>query len=260
MTRWPLVVVGLLLTSCAGLSYRRSPRVYAQDSVSHACVTNPVYCPTVVGVAAEGGSTAQAMATGAMLATVVAAEVLDLATQEKVEDALKECADMARSEVLQRRLGGRSPTKRECQSFVPGTTITLAMQLGELMHSVAFRCVEDKLKQQIPGRYSIEQRYRYDPQSGTTTVVTKEEDIAIRRGGRPSDFSGTLAPDVVIHKGDPRYVQAIYDFKFRCENDDALPTWREYESGPFQGINQGSLYKQALGKTPRFVVPRLGVL
>jgi len=231
------------------------------DTVTGGCVKSPVLCAVVAG-APESGSAAQAIGVGVSLATVVAAEALDLVTEEKVKDVLKECADTARSEVLIKRFGGKSPTPDECREEmpVPGRgAVTRAMVLGQEMHRVAFKCVEEKLGKVLPGRYSIEQRYRYDQATKKTTVLRPEDVEALKRAGRWSELTGTIVPDVVIHKGDPRYVQAVYDFKFRCVNADALPEWTDYDDGPYRGQNQGKLYQDALGPVPHLVAPRLGV-
>lgn len=248
----------LLLASCAG-----HHRVYEQrlDSASAACAQNPVLCATVAG-APESGSVVQAIGVGVSLATVVAAEALDTVTQKKVEGVLKECADLARSDVLIRRLGGRSPTPDDCNEKVPvpgRKDVTRAMLLGEEMHRVAFKCVEERLEKVLPGRFSLEQRYRYDRVTKTTTVLRAEDVEALKRAGRWSELTGTIVPDVVIHRGDPRHVQAVYDFKFPCVSSDKQPKWREYDDGPYSGSNQGLIYEEALGHEPHRVAPRLGV-
>ena len=66
--------------------------------------------------------------------------------------------------MLIRRFGGRSPTSDDCKEKVPvpgREDVTRAMLLGEEMHRVAFKCVEERLGKALPGRFSLEQRYRY---------------------------------------------------------------------------------------------------
>ncbi|HYV50217.1 MAG TPA: hypothetical protein VFA20_35425, partial [Myxococcaceae bacterium] len=178
------------LASCAGARFGAAPRMYADlDTVTGGCVKSPVLCAVVAG-APESGSAAQAIGVGVSLATVVAAEALDLVTEEKVKDVLKECADTARSEVLIKRFGGKSPTADDCGEKV-SADVTRAMALGEEMHRVAFKCVEEKLGKVLPGRYSLEQRYRYDPATKTTTVLKPEDVEALKRAGRWSELVGT---------------------------------------------------------------------
>lgn len=253
-------VAVIVLASCAA----RAPRVYAQrfDSAGAACAQNPVLCATVAG-APEGGSVAQAIGVGVSLGAIVAVEVLDDRTRKKVEDVLRGCADLARSDVLIRRLGGRSPTAEDCNEKVllPGReNVTRAMLLGEEMHRVAFKCVEEKLEKVLPGRFNLEQRYSYDRATRTTTVLTPEAVEALKRAGRWSELKGTIVPDVVIHGGDPSHVQAVYDFKFPCVNTDDPPEWREYKEGPHAGKSQDKVYQDALGPEPHRVVPRIGIL
>lgn len=104
-----------------------------------------------------------------------------------------------------------------------------------------------------PGGFSIEQRYRYDPRTGMTTVVTPAD---VQRG---VDLRGTLVPDVVIHDGHAGHVMKVYDFKFPCTNSIDFVPWRSYPKGhPFEGWTQGQVYERAFGIARR-VQPRIGV-
>lgn len=188
------------------------------------------------------------------------------AMRPSVDKALAECADQARSEVLLRRTGGRSPTDDECNEQVSvdrqGNPVTRAMQWGQEMHASAFKCAEKKLSALRPGGYSIEPRYRYDSKTGQTTYLSPEEVEALLRQGRGGELLGTLVPDIVIHNGTPLLVMEVYDFKFPCRNTDDIPLWRRYKQGPYAPRSQGDIYKEALrlmGKAAR-VVPRQGVI
>ena len=129
------------------------------------------------------------------------------------------------------------------------------------MHEVARACAEERLRRLRPGRYSLEQRYRYDRQTGEKELVTSEEEKALEASGNGGELKGTLKPDVVIHEGDPLDVQAIYDFKFPCVSTDRVPRWTDYPPGhPYHGSNQGDMYEEALGPAPMRIVPRLGVV
>lgn len=134
------------------------------------------------------------------------------------------------------------------------------MRLGTEMHEVAQKCTEAALKNLRPGGFSLEQRYRYDSSTGQWKLVSAEQEKLLEETGNGGELMGSIKPDVVIHPGNPLNVQAVYDFKFPCVNSDKRPQWRQYPEGhPYEGMNQGSLYKKALGPAPRIVVPRLGI-
>lgn len=258
------------LGACAVAPRPGSRKVFAQhrDSVTAHCPHNPEVCaatakgvtdgiPAAVGAAGLGLAATQA----AHAATVVRTGALDPATQKAVDQALKECADQARSEVLVPLFPRGGPTQEDCDEILPtrgprGEPITRAMELGQKMHRAAFNCVEERLGKLIPGRFSIEQQYRFDPTTKKTTVVSAAEANELLRQWRGAELRGTIVPDVVIHTGSPRFPQAVYDFKFPCLNTDMRPDWRRYPDGR----NQGQLYQDALGQPPAQVVPRLGVL
>jgi hypothetical protein len=190
---------------------------------------------------------------------------LEASTQARVDEVLKECADLARSEVLLRHLGNRSPTRAECNEVVSMDTrskpVTRAMHWGQLMHQEALKCTEDTLNEFLPGRFSLEQCYRYDPESGRVSLVSPEERQALLRQGRGCELLGSLVPDVVIHTGNPLEAEAVYDFKFPCVNGDGVPSWREYPPGhPHAGLKQGEVYLDAFKTSVRRVAPRWGVI
>lgn len=247
-----------------------APRNYAFDnSVNSTCRTYPVQC---AGLASSEAARArlQAEATASAGASLAAAvKALDELTRDRIVEALTECANEARSEVLERHLGDRNPTPEDCREVVGqerGQPITRAMQFGEEMHQLASECARKKLSELIPGRFSLEQRYRYDKQTGQVKVVTREEEEALLRQGLSRELLGTLKPDVVIHTGNPLQAQAVYDFKFPCVNKDGSTngTWRTYPDGhPYDGSTQKEMYQQVLRVTARQVwriLPRWGAL
>jgi hypothetical protein len=195
-----------------------------------------------------------------------ALQVLEAETKTRVEEALKDCADMARSEVLLRYEGtfkGSSPTKEECNEWVrnkDGRDVTWAMLLGEEMHTAALQCAQERLSTVRPGGFSLEPCYRYDRQEKRTTFISPEKEQELLANGCFNELLGTFRPDVVVHPGDPLHAQAVYDFKFPCVNTEATPPWRRYNKGPHQGRTQGTLYEEALGPRPLPVAPRWGVL
>lgn len=202
----------------------------------------------------------------ATLVTIVATlRVLQPAVKSRIETALKECAEQARTEVLLRRFGGKSPTPEDCREVVAtdsnGEPVTRAMQLGEEMHRLALQCTQDKLSKVRPGGFSLEPRYRYDRVRRTTTYVSPAEERALKSQGRWSELRGTIVPDVVLHDGNPLHAQGIYDFKFPCSPSNYEPGWRDYPDGhPYEGESQRDVYKKILGKDPARVTPWLGII
>jgi len=164
--------------------------------------------------------------------------------QARLNQALAECADEARSSVLLKHLEGRSPTQEECAEVLftepGGQKVTRAMWLGEKMHQAALPCVEEKLSRFLSGRFSLEPRYRINPKTGRLEWLSPKDVQALLRQSRGQELKGTIAPDVVIHMGNPVLVQHAFDFKFPC-------------------MNQDRIYRQLLGITAKRVQPRLGV-
>lgn len=184
--------------------------------------------------------------------------------QAELEKILEECTKQAEDDVNQKRLGGRKPGKADCEQVVGkksnGTPVTQAMRWGLEKHKEARECVDLALRQLIPGQFSLEQRYRFNPATGQTGLVSKEARERLVRQGREKELEGTLEPDVVIHTGDPLKAWAVYDFKFPCPETNP-PTWSNYPKGhPYQGRTQGEMYRQALGPSPSRVTPLDGVI
>lgn len=242
---WVLAVCGVL-GACAS-----APRRYALDTESNTCRQSPVQCAGLYGSEAARAK-AQMEAAAAAGATLASAQrVLDAVTRVRIVEVLKECANEARLEVLVRRMKGRSPTAEDCLEVVGtnarGEPVTLAMKLGEEMHQFAQACAEEKLGDIIPGRFVLEQRYRYVRKTGETTLVTPKEEAELLRKGLSRQLSGTLKPDVVIHMGNPLHAQAAYDFKFPCASSSGPTPWRKYPAGhPHEFLTQKDLYQEAL--------------
>ncbi|HEY8208174.1 MAG TPA: hypothetical protein VIG99_11875, partial [Myxococcaceae bacterium] len=244
-----MVLVVLACTAPPGLG---RPRVYAQysDSIDEHCKYHPETCVGAFGpeagtaAAATGAPVAAttagpvtldgaaAIGTGVLGASIIATAKLSQSEQAKIEAVLKQCADHAYSDVLENRFRGDTPSETECNDQVGltarGEPLLFKMKLSEEMHQAAYRCIQGKLEALIPGRFSVEQRYRYNPRNGRTTLVTKEEEAYLWQHGAGDELRDSIVPDLVIHKGDPRYVQATYDFKFPCANRDKVPAWRRY--------------------------------
>jgi hypothetical protein len=159
---------------------------------------------------------------------------------------------------------GRSPTREECNEVVgtdsQGQPITRAMQLGVEQHTLALQWAEKKLQELKPGGFSIQPRYRVDPETGKAEYLPREVVETLLRQGRSAQLRGTIEPDIVIHEGQPHRVQDSYDYKFPCANTSRTLDWRKYPAeSPHGGKRQGKVYQKALGRQPARVQPHLGV-
>ncbi|HEX5748473.1 MAG TPA: hypothetical protein VFZ09_19700 [Archangium sp.] len=251
----PAVLTTILLVSALGSA---GP---ALDSATSACRQNPNYCARVAGeeaVVPTIQGAAEIVSVGATL------RVLDSNTQADIESSLEKCVDWANDQVNRRRFSGNSPSRKQCQEEVSGTDpcgrrMTRAMHLGTEKHALALQCAEEKLGELIPGRFSREPRYRYDPQTGQKQLVSREEARTLLQQGCGNELEGTIVPDIVIHSGNPLEALAVYDFKFPCP-DTNKPTWREYEKGPFAGSTQGKMYLEILKVGPNLIAPIRGII
>ncbi|MDY7227803.1 hypothetical protein [Hyalangium rubrum] len=193
-----------------------------------------------------------------------ARHVVDAALKGRLEAALKECADDARASVLVEHMNGRSPTYEECTETLmtrpDGQPVTRAMWLGEQMHRVALRCVEEKLNAFMSGRFSLEPRYWHNPKTRQLEWLSPEEVKALLQQGRGAELRGSIQPDLVIHLGDPLHAQGIYDFKFACMHNGKAD-WREYPEGhPYEFSSQKEVYEELLRARAFRVMPHWGIL
>lgn len=272
---WRALSAVLFFTACGTASYG-VPRQYAQvpDSVSNTCLRNPANCPPTPGLRVvpnppAGPPPLPATSVPVLTTSVVGAAViqaghsLDAELRARIDAALAECADAARSEVMLKHFG-RSPTREECKEVVgtdsKGQPITRAMQLGLEQHALALQCAEKQLQELKPGGFSIQPRYRVDPETGKAEYLPREVVETLLRQGRSAELRGTIEPDIVIHEGQPHRVQDIYDYKFPCATSSKRSDWRTYPEGnPHAGKPQGEVYQKALGGEPARVQPHLGV-
>jgi hypothetical protein len=237
------------------------PTGHAADSATNACRQNPAYCALLNGQEAGAAPTVS----GAEIASIAA--TLRFLTPElklRIERTLHECAAWADAEVNRQRLGGNAPSRQQCQEVLPtldpcGQKVTRAMQWGSEKHALATQCVQEQLDTLIPGRFSLEPRYRYDRQTRQTQWLSPAEVRALLQHDCGKELKGTLVPDVVIHSGNPLQAVSIYDFKFPCPPDNNY-SWRRYGQGHiYQGSTQGEMYVEALKKEAALVTPRRGV-
>jgi hypothetical protein len=262
MARWVLLAAGgLMLVGCAGRTGH-----YGLDSATAACRQNPALCARMAGeepvvpvvrsvqVAASVGTT------GSAVLRVLTREQTDV-----LEQALVECADAARSEVILNLLDGVPPTEEKCRSEAEKDAqekpVSWARKLGTEMHRVALECAREKLGGLRPGGFSLEPRYRYNPATKKWEFVSEEAVRSLLRQGRGGELRGTIVPDIVIHTGDPLQSLAVYDFKFPCVSPNVRPPWPWYPEGhAYAGQRQDAVYKKVLNpkRGPIQIIPRLG--
>lgn len=204
------------------------------------------------------GASGTAIAVGTLTAAATLSSDGELFTgklRAAVEKVLRECAHEAHEAVNRRRLGGE-PTWKQCKEILSkgpdGKEITLAMQLGEEKHAEALKCAASRLGQLLPGRFSIEQRYRHDSTTGKLELVTPEQRQKAMNSNNWHELKGTLVPDVAIHhRGSPLRTLFIYDFKFPCL-EGTRPKWTIYpKDSPYPDQTQGTVYKKFLGPALR---------
>jgi len=275
-SRLVAVLCASLWVACSA-SRQHAPREYAQarDSASSAALTNqalsrpqvgekvPVVPPLRPARPPVAGPLAAAAAAAGQ-AVIDDSKSLGSELLERIDKALAECANAARSDVMYKHFQGRRPTHEDCDEEIGrdsrGEPITRAMQLGVEQHQAALKCAEEKLQKLKPGGFSLSPRYRYDPKTGEAAHIPREAVKELLSQGRGVELRGTLEPDIVIHGGKPHQVQAIYDYKFPCMNTDRWVPWRKYPAGhPYAGRSQEWLYRQALKVDPLQVQPHLGV-
>ncbi|WP_143177983.1 hypothetical protein [Cystobacter ferrugineus] len=138
------------------------------------------------------------------------------------EGILKECVAQAHADVneaYQKQNGGfpfkngQFPNDAECKKFVgrdaAGEKVTLAQELGRLKHAAAFACIKARLPADLREHFTIEPRYKPDPDVNG---------VELSNGG-----PDTLHPDFVVHGSrNATDVQCVYEFKFPCLADHKL--------------------------------------
>ncbi|ATB30737.1 hypothetical protein [Melittangium boletus] len=225
------------------------------DSTYSCCVKQHPTQPQSCG--AEPGLSGMAVATGVLVAAVTMTSdegVLPAKMRADVEEVLRNCAAKAHETVNHKHFGGE-PTRAQCDEVLrrtpQGVPITWAIQLGLEKHEVAKACAEERLGAFLAGRFSLEQRYRYDPGTKRLELVSPQERFDLLNKNRAHTLVGTLEPDVVVHSGDPLKPQAVYDFKFPCLRSNR-PRWATYPKGHrHESLNQGEVYQEAFGSAIR---------
>ncbi|MCY1080806.1 hypothetical protein [Archangium lansingense] len=263
------LVALMLLAGCAGTTSQRAPTHYAQsmNSAVDGCLRNPGCYTATPGDEAVIPWLSRTV--DAARTAVAAAKVLDAAEVARIESILVGCAKDANFKVNEDEFGqGNRPTREQCNEVVRqenGKDVTRAMELGDKKHDLALACVQRELGKIFPENFTVQPRYKYDPQTSRWRMLDPKKVAEWIRDGLFDLLLGTLVPDVVIHEsGNPDKVQRVYDYKFPCLPDtkDKL-RWRSYPKGhPHHPHNQGKKYKDALlngERDPSFVSPQMGV-
>ncbi|WP_147448895.1 hypothetical protein [Corallococcus terminator] len=194
--RFTAALMGLLLLSgCQSTGVGRTRRELKQtmDSGSNACRQNPVYCTRSVGE--ETSLPVSIRATAQAGASVAGAlKVMDEAARARVREIMETCASEASWEVNKQLFAGQTPTAEQCRQVVgmdaAGNPITRAMQLGQMKHEAAMRCVQARLSVERPGGFSLKPRYRYDPKTKALELISPEAEQALILSGRTVKLRG----------------------------------------------------------------------
>jgi hypothetical protein len=260
-----LLLASALLAACASTpqpSARRDLRLDTETAgrLRHAAA---------VGQRARSLAPAATRAMASQLAELVPLLLTLMESDNAVgefEERLVECARLAERQVNASHFGNRSPTREECgeEVVVDGCSepITRAMLLGQQKHILALQCTQGVLEQLWPAPFSLEQRYRYYPNTKFVEVVSREEEARLIAQGCTRELWRTIKPDIVLHadRGSLRRSVLTLDFKFPCP-DTNQPQWTRYgESSAYFGSNQGQLYKEALGGEALIISPRTGII
>ncbi len=140
-----------------------------------------------------------------------------------------------------------------------GEPITRAMLLGRQKHDLALACARAVLQQFWPAPFSIEQRYRFFRNVQFLETISRAEEQRLIELGCTRELWRTIKPDIVLHSNyDLLQALLIIDFKFPCPSTNT-PTWRRYGKGSaYEGLDQGEVYKEALGGKALLLTP-LGI-
>jgi hypothetical protein len=234
------------------------------DSATSACLRNPACYTAPPGEEAILPWLSRSVS--AVRTTVAALRLLDAAELARVEQVVKDCANLASFEVNERLLGkGQRPTRKLCQeefeTDARGNKVTWAMHLGREKHRAALECVQKELGEALSENVSLQPHYLYSRTTKKPGLLDPKLVEEWLRDGLFEKLVGTLIPDVVVHASEnPLHVQGVFDFKFPCPSDNRAE-WYKYPLGhPYYKSSQGDMYKEALGVEPKLISPGFGVV
>ncbi len=134
----------------------------------------------------------------------------------QVETIVEQCVAQAHADVneaYQKQEGGfrfkngKFPNDAECARVLrfdeQGEKVTLAQELGLLKHAAAFACLKERLPENLRGNFSVEPRYKGDPEVNGAVLTNIKRD--------------SLKPDLVVHATrNATHIQCVFEFKFPC--------------------------------------------
>ncbi|REG29920.1 hypothetical protein ATI61_107617 [Archangium gephyra] len=159
-----------------------------------------------------------------------------------VEATLKACVAQAHADIneayQQRDSGfrfenGKFPNDAECLKPVGfdevGDEVSLAQELGRLKHAAAFACFKARLPPDLRENFTVEPRYKPDPEVNGVVLTNKGID--------------TLNPDFVVHgTRNATDVQCVYELKFPCLSAQKLAPhksrWVEAQLKAYQELSK----------------------
>ena len=223
--------VSLLCLSCSTTPWAQrgsltGGRSQLNQSCGAACAapvnasTGEILAPTATRAGQVLGKVVQA--TEALLGLNTLERALSGAELDLVEEILRVCVAQAHADInesYQRQDGGmrfengKFPNDKECLKIARfnevGDEFTLAQELGRLKHAAAFACIKDRLPPGLRENFTVEPRYKLDPELDGVVLTNKGLD--------------TLHPDFVVHgTRNATDVQCVYEFKFPCFADHKL--------------------------------------
>ncbi|MFE8603196.1 hypothetical protein [Archangium violaceum] len=158
-----------------------------------------------------------------------------------VEATLKACVAQAHADINEtyqqrddgfRFENGKFPNDAECLKVVGfdevGDEVSLAQELGKLKHAAAFACFKARLPPELRENFTVEPRYKPDPEVNGVALTDKGVD--------------TLHPDFVVHgTRNATDVQCVYEIKFPCfaayKLDPRNSRWVEAQLKAYQKLS-----------------------
>jgi hypothetical protein len=231
-TPWLLLVAALLCLSCStALPARVQPhsswggpltggRSRLNQSCGAACAapvnasTGEFAAPAATRLGPMAEKVVQAVEATQGLLTIQ--RLLTEAELAEVQTVVEQCVAQAHADVneaYQKQEGGfqfkngKFPNDAECDRVVRlmarGKTVTLAQELGLLKHAAAFTCIQERLPEKLRGNFSVEPRYKGNPEVNGTVLTNNKLD--------------SLKPDLVVHANrNAINIQCVLEFKFRA--------------------------------------------
>lgn len=148
--------------------------------------------------------------------------ILTGAELDRVEAILVQCVTQAHVDVnesFQKQEGGykfkngKFPSDEECKKVLgvddEMKDVSVARELGRLKHAAAFACVKDRLSKEFSDNFTVEPRYKPDPDVNGVVLTEKGPN--------------TLHPDLVVHATrNATDIQCVYELKFPCLSNHKL--------------------------------------